>query len=71
MKLYYDLHLHSCLSPHPACAGRGPRFFYLLRRSESAGHQGFASQNAWDAPLGALQGGRHFRLPVTEGGCFK
>ncbi len=24
MKYYYDLHLHSCLSPHPAQPGGGP-----------------------------------------------
>ena len=26
MKYYYDLHLHSCLSPHPAQPGGGPLF---------------------------------------------
>ena len=26
MKYYYDLHLHSCLSPHPAQPGGGPMF---------------------------------------------
>ena len=25
-KYYYDLHLHSCLSPHPALPGGGPGF---------------------------------------------
>ena len=29
MKYYYDLHLHSCLSPHPAQPGGGP--FFLPR----------------------------------------
>ncbi len=29
MKYYYDLHLHSCLSPHPAQPGVGP--FFLPR----------------------------------------
>ena len=28
MKFYYDLHLHSCLSPHPAPPGGGPVFFH-------------------------------------------
>ena len=29
MKYYYDLHLHSCLSPNPAQPGGGP--FFLPR----------------------------------------
>ena len=32
MKYYYDLHLHSCLSPPPGSAEQGP---FLLGRSES------------------------------------
>ena len=31
MKYYYDLHLHSCLSPHPAQPGEGP---VILPRAE-------------------------------------
>jgi len=40
--------------------------FYLHGRNEFARHQGFALQNAWDAPLGAKQENFAKALPDTK-----
>ena len=67
VKFCCNLHLYSCLPPHPPHAGRGPRFFDLPGRSESTRHQGFAMQNRWDAPSGAA--GRQALQPIVSGRC--
>ncbi len=70
MALSFDLHLHSCLSPHPAHAGRGPRFFICPGGFNPPGIKVLPSgQNACGAPPGAA-GRQASARADQEGGCF-
>ena len=64
MKYYYDLHLHSCLSPHPLSRAGAP--FFSLGRSESALRRGFRSGENARARLPARFGRQARRLPVIS-----